>query len=143
MRNPSGGAPAEGQGERNGEMVSIDEKPVRRCARHVVEIENRSRECPSMRNPSGGAPTTFAPPESQKKVSIDEKPVRRCAWRTTPLRCSRTSVSIDEKPVRRCAYPRSRNPVNYYYFVSIDEKPVRRCAGATGGLAGQARGVHR
>src|SRR6185437_2827292 len=56
MRNPSGGAPAEGQGERNGEMVSIDEKPVRRCARHVVEIENRRKKCPSMRNPSGGAP---------------------------------------------------------------------------------------
>ena len=41
--------------------VSIDEKPVRRCAARVSSMTGIAIECPSMRNPSGGAP---AKPES-------------------------------------------------------------------------------
>ena len=38
------------------EFVSIDEKPVRRCALTSSDGANVGSSCPSMRNPSGGAP---------------------------------------------------------------------------------------
>ena len=58
--------------------VSIDEKPVRRCA---IGFTSAWASC--------------------RYVSIDEKPVRRCA--ICKLGSRPYHVSIDEKPVRRCA----------------------------------------
>ena len=56
MRNPSGGAPTL-QGElADARAVSIDEKPVRRCAVFSAVTGESVISCPSMRNPSGGAP---------------------------------------------------------------------------------------
>ena len=56
MRNPSGGAPCALIARCMLTHVSIDEKPVRRCARsRGIDASWRSA-CPSMRNPSGGAP---------------------------------------------------------------------------------------
>ena len=56
MRNPSGGAPAlRSTCTIAGMIVSIDEKPVRRCAARSTHVADR------------------------RLVSIDEKPVRRCA----------------------------------------------------------------
>ena len=60
-------------------MVSIDEKPVRRCALIIVILDR------------------------QYTVSIDEKPVRRCAVNDVDVPEAAVEVSIDEKPVRRCA----------------------------------------
>ena len=57
MRNPSGGAPELGDPAMPRDLpVSIDEKPVRRCAEGMPEIVPPEILCPSMRNPSGGAP---------------------------------------------------------------------------------------
>ena len=62
-----------------GDCVSIDEKPVRRCAPKDIHREDADGECPSMRNPSGGAPEEKGEASDEEEVSIDEKPVRRCA----------------------------------------------------------------
>ena len=57
MRNPSGGAPViDGNARAFANPVSIDEKPVRRCAADDVRRKRTALMCPSMRNPSGGAP---------------------------------------------------------------------------------------
>ena len=103
MRNPSGGAPENRESLRRSSLtVSIDEKPVRRCARvthfswnlYAVSIDEKPVRrcassmptrwlvpigCPSMRNPSGGAPRQRSRIFASMTVSIDEKPVRRCA----------------------------------------------------------------
>ena len=107
MRNPSGGAPGvDFLRARLGDVsidekpvrrcattapdvdftnprVSIDEKPVRRCAEPKPEPGDPVMPCPSMRNPSGGAPHPGRLRRSRSDVSIDEKPVRRCAWTAT------------------------------------------------------------
>ena len=56
MRNPSGGAPQRRARSTVGGKVSIDEKPVRRCAFAAPFDVGYGMLCPSMRNPSGGAP---------------------------------------------------------------------------------------
>ena len=59
MRNPSGGAPATRAVLQDHLVVSIDEKPVRRCAGVPPGSITAPVVCPSMRNPSGGAPRTY------------------------------------------------------------------------------------
>ena len=129
MRNPSGGAPRRlALRLHGGYGVSIDEKPVRRCARSRARASPRRPKvsidekpvrrcagtgaqklesvllCPSMRNPSGGAPLGRCAPGLERSVSIDEKPVRRCAVGVGGVGAWAIGVSIDEKPVRRCAH---------------------------------------
>ncbi len=65
----------------NTSQVSIDEKPVSRCAENCASDNPEPLQCPSMRNPSAGAPAADNLGYRPRYVSIDEKPVSRCAAR--------------------------------------------------------------
>ena len=128
MRNPSGGAPSDRRG-RTARIVSIDEKPVRRCGLTWAARTQERLRCPSNWGPvRRWRLAGRTAPATSTCLSIDEKPVRRCAaaaW-TWHLMTSTNGCPSMRNPSGGA--PRGARGTETILSVSIDEKPVRRWA---------------